>query len=72
MSTTMSQGPKKRIKSKALTVYVDPKFNDVIEYLKNTTGLTAAVEKMLSEVRIDPVHWEIIKAAKELKEALKK
>lgn len=67
----MSQGPKKRIKSKALTVYVDPKFNDVIEYLKNTTGLTAAVEKMLSEVRIDPVHWEIIKAARELKEALK-
>lgn len=45
--------PKKRLKTRALTLYVDPKYEDKILYLKYTGGLTRFVEECLDKVEID-------------------
>lgn len=45
--------PKKRLKTRALTLYVDPKYEDKILFLKYTGGLTRFVEKCLNDVQID-------------------
>lgn len=45
--------PKKRLKTRALTLYVDPKYNDKITFLKYTCGLTRFVERCLENVQVD-------------------
>jgi hypothetical protein len=45
--------PKKRIKSRALTLYVSPKYEDKILFLKYTGGLTRYIEQCLEKVQID-------------------
>ena len=50
----MSQGPKKRIKSKSITMYIDPKYTDKVNYLKHTSGLTNFVERALDALEVDP------------------
>lgn len=61
------QAPKKRIKSKAITMYVDPKYTDVIDYLKLTKGVTAFFEECLDKVKVDPDKLKIVKELRELK-----
>lgn len=53
-----------RTKSRAVTVYLDPKYNDTISYLKLTQGLTNYIETCLDAVKIDP---EKLKAVQTLK-----
>ena len=45
--------PKKRLKTRALTLYVSPKYEDAILYLKYTGGLTRYIEQCLEKVQID-------------------
>lgn len=45
--------PKKRLKTRALTLYVSPKYEDKILFLKYTGGLTRFVEECLDKVEID-------------------
>ena len=53
-----------RSKTRAVTVYLDPKYNDTIAYLKLTQGLTNYIEQCLDAVKIDP---EKLKAVQTLK-----
>lgn len=53
-----------RTKARAVTVYLDPKYNDTINYLKLTQGLTKYIETCLDAVQIDP---EKLKAMEVLK-----
>lgn len=53
--------PKKRLKTRALTLYVDPKYEDKILYLKYTGGLTRFVEECLDKVEIDETLMRSIK-----------
>jgi hypothetical protein len=53
-----------RNKSRAVTVYLDPKYNDTISYLKLTQGLTNYIEQCLDAVKVDP---EKLKAVQTLK-----
>jgi hypothetical protein len=43
----------KRIKTRALTLYVSPKYEDKILFLKYTGGLTRYIEECLDKVQID-------------------
>lgn len=43
-----------RSKTRAVTVYLDPKYNDTIAYLKLTQGLTNYIEQCLDAVKVDP------------------
>lgn len=43
-----------RTKARAVTVYIDPKYNDTISYLKLTQGLTNYIEQCLDAVKVDP------------------
>ena len=63
----MAQATKKRIKSKSITMYVDPKYADKITYLKYTTGVTAYFENALDKLKIDEEKMATIKAAEALK-----
>ena len=53
-----------RTKARAVTVYLDPKYNDTINYLKLTQGLTNYIEHCLDAVKVDP---EKLKAMQVLK-----
>lgn len=53
-----------RTKARAVTVYIDPKYNYTISYLKLTQGLTKYIETCLDAVQIDP---EKLKAMEVLK-----
>lgn len=48
----MTQAPKKRLKSRSITMYVDDKYNDKLLYLRHTTGVTAFFERCLDELEI--------------------
>ena len=43
-----------RTKARAVTVYLDQKYNDTINYLQLTQGLTKYIETCLDAVQIDP------------------
>lgn len=45
--------PKKRLKSRNITLYVSPKYDDAILFLKYTGGLTRYIEQCLEKVQID-------------------
>lgn len=55
-----------RSKTRAVTVYLDPKYNDTIAYLKLTQGLTNYIEQCLDAVKVDP---EKLKAVQLLHQA---
>ena len=42
-----------RTKARAVTVYIDQRYNDTINYLKLTQGLTKYIETCLDAVQID-------------------
>lgn len=49
-----------RRKTKALAVYIDPKYTDKVEYIKKTVGITKFVENALEKVKIDPKKVEAL------------
>ena len=51
----------KRNKSRAITLYVDPKYEDTLMFLKYTGGITPWVESCLEQVKVDPDLLESIK-----------
>ena len=61
---------KKRIKTKAVTMFVDPKYEDTLLWLKHTGGMTAWFEKQLDTVKIDPDMMKCIKTVEHM-EAMK-
>ena len=63
----MAQASKNRIKSKAIAVYVDPKYEDKITYVKYTVGITKFVEQALDKLKIDEEKMATIRAAEALK-----
>ena len=52
---------KKRLKTKSITMYIDPKYTDKITYLKHTTGLTKFVEDALERLVVDPEKMRMVK-----------
>lgn len=58
---------KKRIKSKSITMYIDPKYSDKILYLKYTSSVTEFFEQALDKLKIDEEKMATIKAAEALK-----
>ena len=67
----MTQAPKTRNKTKAITMYIDPKYTDVIDYLKLTKGVTRFFEECLDTVKIDEAKLKIIKDLQEMKKTAK-
>jgi len=57
---------KKRLKTKAVTMYVDQKYDDTLLWLKHTGGITAWFEKQLDTVKIDPDLMQSIKKVEAL------
>ncbi len=49
-----------RRKCKTVTLYVDPKYDGVLLYLKHTIGITAFIEGALDKVVIDPDKFNLI------------
>ena len=49
----MTQAPKKRLKSRSITMYVNPKYNDKLLYLRHTIGVTAFFERCLENLQVD-------------------
>ena len=49
----MAQAPKKRLKSRSITMYVDPKYNDKLLYLRHTIGVTKFFEQCLEDLKVD-------------------
>lgn len=68
---TCMQAPKKRIKSKAITMYVDPKYTDVIDYLKLTKGVTTFFEECLDKVKVDDGKLRVLQDLREMKKNAK-
>lgn len=56
-----------RKKSKAIAVYVDPKYEDKITYVKYTIGITKLVEQALDNVVVDEKKLAAIKSVAALK-----
>ena len=52
---------KKRLKTKSITMYIDPKYTDKVNYLKHTTGLTRFVETALENMKVDPEKMRVVK-----------
>lgn len=70
-NTTLPRMQKKRNKTKAITMYVDPKYEDVIDYIKLTKGVTSFFEECLAKVKVDPEKLKIVKELRELKKTVK-
>ena len=58
----MKQAPKKRLKTKSITMYISPKYTDKVNYLKHTTGLTHFVEDALENLVVDDQIMTMVKA----------
>ena len=58
---------KKRLKTKSITMYIDPKYTDKVNYLKHTTGLTRFVENALENLVVDEQKMAMVKQLEELK-----
>lgn len=65
------QEPKKRIKSKAITMYIDPKYTDKIDYLKLTKGVTAFFEENLDKLKVDEGKLRVLQDLRKMKAAAK-
>jgi hypothetical protein len=52
-------------------MYVDPKYEDVIDYIKLTKGVTSFFEECLAKVKVDPEKLKIVKELRELKKTVK-
>jgi len=65
------QAPKKRIKSKSITMYIDPKYTDKIDYLKLTKGVTRFFEECLDTVKVDEGKLQVLKDLRAMKAAAK-
>jgi len=65
------QAPKKRIKSKAITMYIDPKYTDKIDYLKLTKGVTAFFEESLDKLKVDEGKLRVLQDLREMKKNAK-
>lgn len=52
---------KKRIKTKAVTMYVDTKYTDKIDYIKQYGGITAWFEQCLDKMPTDPDKMRLVK-----------
>ena len=63
---------KKRLKTKSITMYIDPKYTLKVEYLKYTTSLTRFVENALDKLVMDPALLESVKKIIDIKEGLNK
>ena len=50
-----------RNKARAVTVYLDQKYGDTINYLKLTQGLTHYIETCLDKVKVDPEKLKAVK-----------
>lgn len=50
-----------RNKARAVTVYLDQKYGDTINYLKLTQGLTHYIETCLDKVEVDPEKLKAVK-----------
>lgn len=61
------QRQKKRLKTKSITMYIDPKYEDVIDYIKLTKGITSFFEECLDKVKVDPEKLKIVKELRELR-----
>lgn len=70
-NTILNSMQKKRNKTKAITMYVDPKYEDVIDYIKLTKGVTSFFEECLAKVKVDPEKLKIVKELRELKKTVK-
>lgn len=68
-NTILNSMQKKRNKTKAITMYVDPKYEDVIEYLKLTKGVTAFFEECLDTVKVDNDKLRILNEVRKMKKA---
>lgn len=49
----MTPAPKKRLKSRSITMYIDPKYNDKLLYLRHTIGVTKFFERCLENLQVD-------------------
>lgn len=49
----MTQAPKKRLKSRSITMYVDPKYSDKLLYLRHTIRVTKFFEQCLENLKVD-------------------
>lgn len=58
---------KKRLKTKSITMYIDPKYTDKVNYLKHTTGLTRFVEDALENLVVDEQKMAMVKQLEEMK-----
>lgn len=54
----------KRNKTRPLTIYIDPKYNDKIDYLKLSSGITRYIEKCLDNLQVDPNVLEMLRKLK--------
>ena len=70
-NTILNSMQKKRIKTKAVTMYVDPKYTDKIDYLKQFGGVTSFFEQCLDKLKVDPEKLKIVKELCELKKTVK-
>lgn len=59
---------KKRLKTKSITMYIDPKYTDKVNYLKHTTGLTRFVETALENLVVDEQKMAMVKQLEQEKE----
>lgn len=57
----------KRNKTRPLAVYIDSKYNDKIDYIKHTTGITKFVETCLDNFHMDPQVMRMLQRIKNIK-----
>lgn len=69
-NTILNSMQKKRIKTKAVTMYVDPKYTDKIDYLKQFGGVTSFFEECLDKLKVDSEKLKIVKELRELKKTV--
>lgn len=57
----------KRLKTKTITMYVSPKYEDKLNYLKHTTGITAFMEEALDKLVVDDKTMDMIRTLEKSK-----
>ena len=57
----------KRLKTKTITMYVSPKYEDKLNYLKHTTGITAFMEEALDKLVVDEKTLDMIRTLEKSK-----
>lgn len=54
----------KRNKTRPLTIYIDPKYNDKLEYLKLSSSITRYIEKCLDNLQVDQNVFDMLRKLK--------